>query len=752
MWIDNTSKIFKTYIIKEQTSVYETYLKMMSNREKTLIVVSENLDIKGTITSGDFKRNISHQIKKKDLEESGFLAKDILNKSFFFLNKKNDSIDDCNHLLVPLIKRNKIESLLVRGSPNKKILISNKSIGEEEKSFVIAEIGINHDGKLEIAKQLIDDSIESGADLVKFQHRSLENTYVDTSNENSELATESTLEHLKKVNFSLKELKKLFEYSRSKGIEPICTPFDIQALEEIMTLNPVALKVASCDLLNFDLIEKMAKTDLPIIISTGMHKEDEIVSSVNFLRLFTSNIVILHCVSSYPAEISSLNLRYMEHLKKITGCLVGYSSHDNGIFGSLAAASLGAVIIEKHITWNRKADGPDHNASSEKQEFKKLCEGIEEISKSLGPINISDKKLSQGEIINRSNLSKSLYASRNIKSGEKIKDSDLLCKSPGIGIPCSSKKFILGRGILKDIKKNESFFDSYFYESDSSWDSFNSSPLNTEWGIPVRFRDVKKAIETFSPSFLEFHLTYSDLNFQDYDSLNIKNYGVKIHAPELFENNFILDLAANDKKTRDISIDFMEKTIEVAHLIYSKSAQNTSLDLIINPGGHSSDFFLKEEQKLKLFKNLKNSFDKLDFGLVNPIIQSMPPYPWHLGGRRYHNMFVECEDFKKWHEMTGLFFCIDYSHSFLAAKYLNIPFEDYISKIEKYSSYFHVADADGDDGEGLQILEGEINFKSLYSNLLADKKFQYIPEIWQGHVDNFSGFKLALQKLRQLDW
>jgi N-acetylneuraminate synthase len=752
MWIDKDSDSFGTYIVKKEESLYKTYLKMMSNREKTLVVVSENLNIEGTITSGDFKRKISHSIKKQELEDSKLLAKDIMNKSFYFLKEKNESLENCNHLLVPLVKRKKINGLLVRGSPNKKISISDKLIGEGEKTFVIAEIGVNHDGDISIAKNLIDDSLSCGADLVKFQHRSLENTYIDSSDENSELATESTLEHLKKVNFSIDQMKELFDYSRKKGIEPICTPFDLQALEEVMTLNPVALKAASCDLLNFDLLERMAKTNLPIIISTGMHEEDEIVSSVNFLRLFTSNLIVLHCVSSYPAEISSLNLRYIDHLKKITGCLIGYSSHDNGIYGSLAAASLGAAVIEKHITWNRKADGPDHNASSEKKEFEELCNGVNEISKSLGPINISDKKLSQGEIINRSNLSKSLYASRNIKSGETIKDTDLLCKSPGIGIPCSSKKFIIGKPLLKDIKKNESFFDSFFYESNLAWDTLNNAPLNTEWGIPVRFRDVSKAVEIFNPSFLEFHLTYSDLNFDDYGSLSIKDCGVKVHAPELFENNFILDLAANEKKIRDISIGFMERTIEVAHQIYSSSAQNTTLDLIINPGGHSSDHFFKKEQKLKLFENLKNSFDKLDFGLVNPIIQSMPPYPWHLGGRRYHNMFVECEDFKLWHEMTGLFFCIDYSHSFLASKYLNIPFEEYISKIKKYSSYFHIADADGDDGEGLQILEGEINFKSLYSEILVDEKFQFIPEIWQGHIDNFEGFKLALQKLRHLGW
>lgn len=752
MLIDKNSESFDSYIIEPDLSVYDAYLKMMSNREKTLIVADDG-GVYGSITSGDFKRKISYTINKELLEASSFKLSDLWNENFYFLSDKDELNINCDHLLVPVVnKKNILENLLVRGSPSSEIIIGNKIIGRNHPPIIIAEIGVNHDGNIDIAKNLIDQAKQSGSDFVKFQHRSLKDTYIESSEGDSELSTESTIDHLKKVNLSIDELRLLFDYARSKKIEPICTPFDLSAFKEIMTLNPIAFKIASADLLNFSLVEEVAKTNLPLILSSGMHNEEEIISAINFTRLHNDKLILLHCVSSYPAEISSLNTRYIAHLRKITGCLVGYSSHDNGIAGSLSAVSLGACVIEKHITWNREAEGPDHNASSEFDEFATLCKMSSQIFKTLGPINISEKKLSQGEIMNRSNLSKSLYASRKIKKGDIVSESDFLCKSPGVGIPCSSLKFITGKEVLDDIESNQPIFDSSFFKNNNPWMLTNSVPINSKWGIPVRFRDVNYAIETFQPNFVEFHLTYSDLNYKDYDSLNIANCGAKVHAPELFAENFIIDMAINDKKVRDLSIEYMKRTVDTAHSIYSKSAQNTSLDLVINPGGHSSDDFLSEELKPMMFENLFNSFKKIDFGLVNPVIQSMPPFPWHLGGRRYHNMFVNLEDFKKWHDLTGYKFCIDYSHSYLAAKFLNIPFEKYADALIPYSSYYHIADADGTDGEGLQILDGEVNFKSIYENSLSKHAFEYIPEIWQGHIDNFSGFKLALSNLRKLGW
>ena len=235
-----------------------------------------------------------------------------------------------------------------------------------------------------------------------------------------------------------------------------------------------------------------------------MHDENEIISAINFTRLFNDKIVILHCVSSYPAEITSLNLRYLGHLKKITGCIVGYSSHDNGIAGSIAAISLGASVIEKHLTWNRKAEGPDHNASSEFKEFKELCDLGSKLYSTLGPIDVSEKKLSQGEIMNRSNLSKSLYAAKDLKKGQIVLDNDFICKSPGVGIPCSSLKFIENRKILCNVKSHQPIFDSFFFDDSNDWKLTDAIPINSKWGIPVRFRDVNLQYLLLSLTLLNF--------------------------------------------------------------------------------------------------------------------------------------------------------------------------------------------------------------------------------------------------------
>ena len=156
--------------------------------------------------------------------------------------------------------------------------------------------------------------------------------------------------------------------------------------------------------------------------------------------------------------------------------------------------------------------------------------------------------------------------------------------------------------------------------------------------------------------------TYSDLYFKEFDNLNIETCGVKVHTPELFKENFLLDLASLEKPIRDKSVDYIKKTIEISHNIFNASNQSTNLDLVINVGGHSSDTFLNSDVKSKLFENLLASFEKIDFGLCNPLIQSMPPYPWHLGGRRYHNLFVKRVIFTGIE--TNFNFCIDFPTHF----------------------------------------------------------------------------------------
>ena len=233
--------------------------------------------------------------------------------------------------LIPLINEKGFDGFCAEEAFRRSMEIGNTVVGEDFPPVLIAEIGVNHDGDMSKARLLIEQAKEAKADFVKFQHRSLADTYIEFEGSNaSELSTESTIDHLKKVNLSIEQLKELFDYARSVGIPPLCTPFDMVSLDEVLSSQPVAIKIASADLLNFDLIEKAAKTHLPLILSTGMHTEDEIIAAVNFVRLHTANIIILHCVSSYPAESSSLNLVYIQRLKELCGCIVGYSSHDNG--------------------------------------------------------------------------------------------------------------------------------------------------------------------------------------------------------------------------------------------------------------------------------------------------------------------------------------------------------------------------------------------------------------------------------------
>ena len=420
---------------------------------------------------------------KEEIKSSGASLAEICCKNYYSLEYQNDAKINCDHLLVPLFCDDGFAGVLRRRGPHRNLEIGNVAVGEGFPPVLIAEIGVNHDGDMAKARLLIDQAKKAKADFVKFQHRSLVDTYIGFEGNNaSELSTESTLDHLRKVNLSIEQLNELFEYARNVGIPPLCTPFDLVSLGEVLSLDPVALKIASADLLNFDLIEAAAKTHLPLILSTGMHTEDEIIAAVNFVRLHTADFIILHCVSSYPAESSSLNLIYIQRLKELCGCIVGYSSHDNGNLASLSSVALGAAVVEKHLTWSRQAEGPDHNASIEFPELQSLSKQIKDVYASVGNLKAEGKKLSQGELMNRANLSKGLYATRLIKAGEVLTNGDLICRSPGIGIPCSSKKFALGRPVLRKIKKFEPVYESDIFPKNVDWDRLQNIPINSTWG------------------------------------------------------------------------------------------------------------------------------------------------------------------------------------------------------------------------------------------------------------------------------
>ena len=413
----------------------------------------------------------------------------------------------------------------------KKMKIKNFDIGKG-RCFVIAEIGNNHNGDFSRAIKMIDLAIEMGADCVKFQMRHLDQVYREKSLNKSgeDLGTEYIIDLLNRFEFSVDEHRKISEYCQGEGILYMCTPWDEKSVEALESFGVKAYKVASADLTNLPLLDILSKTVKPLIISTGMSREDEVIEVKSFLEKREVEFAFLHCNSTYPAPFQDINLNWIKSLKKIHP-LVGYSGHERGTAVSLAALSLGACIIERHFTLDRNMEGPDHAASLEYDEFKTLIKGIREVEMAIG--SGKKRKLSQGEMINRENLGKSLVSSKNLVSGTIIKPEHVKVLSPGQGISPLKYDQLIGKELNREMN-----FEDFFYESDIEDNLITSKEykFNRPWGIPVRYHDFQQYSDMAKPDFFEFHLSYSDMD------LNPKNYlkgpyesGFVVHAPELLK-------------------------------------------------------------------------------------------------------------------------------------------------------------------------------------------------------------------------
>lgn len=256
-----------------------------------------------------------------------------------------------------------------------KIKIGKKFIGEGEKTFIIAEIGINHNGSLETAKKLIIKAKEAGADAVKFQ------TYITEKRVKKESPIYNVL---KQCELSNEQTKELFNFCQKNNIIFFSTPFDEESVDFLIEIGVKLLKIASFDITNYSLLRKAAKAGVIIIFSIGMASKEEIDSAI---KIFDENNVtycILHCISSYPTQKKDSNLNVISHLKRLYNCPVGYSDHTIGFEIPILSVAAGASIIEKHFTLNNSAMGPDHKLSANPQTMKKMIKGIRKIEIIMG--------------------------------------------------------------------------------------------------------------------------------------------------------------------------------------------------------------------------------------------------------------------------------------------------------------------------------------------------------------------------------
>ena len=340
---------------------------------------------------------------------------------------------------------------------NEEVNIKGKKIGVENKAFIIAEAGLNHNGSLKLAMELVDKAKEVNCDAIKFQ------TFKRDSRISSEVKSvkyaetvtgieESLDEMFNRLSMPFAEQKELFKYANDQGIEIFSTPFDFESVDFLETLNVNLYKIASMDLVNLPLIKYVASTQKPIIISTGMSNLGQIEDAVEAVRKTgNKNLILLHCNSSYPAAPEEMNLKEISSLQSAFNIPVGLSDHTFGLFVSQTAICLGANVIERHFTLDRTFEGPDHILSSEPNEMSDLVLMSEKIPQILGN---GVKRIQPNEYDTINTQRKSLYASHDIKKGEVISEKMISIKGPGGGLLPRYIDIVVGRVARQDIKKD----------------------------------------------------------------------------------------------------------------------------------------------------------------------------------------------------------------------------------------------------------------------------------------------------------
>lgn len=739
----------KKIIIFEEEPVHRAFEKINANHLRIVFAVNEHGVLKGIVTDGDLRRWILNQ-GKIDLQQPVSAA---ANTDFTFCRDEEQPEKIAEKFsqrveFIPLVDE-RMRIVAVASRRRLDFRIGKHVIADDAPVFVIAEIGNNHNGDIRLAKQLVEQAVQAGADCIKFQMRHLRNLYRnagDADDVSEDLGSQYVLDLLSRFQLKNDELAEVFDYCRHCGAVPLCTPWDGESVDFLEQYGVEAYKVASADLTNHDLLLQIAATRKPMLCSTGMSSEGEIRAAAELLHRQGAQLILLHCNSAYPAPFKDLNLRYMQRLREISACPVGYSGHERGCNAALAAVALGAKVLEKHFTLDRSLEGNDHKISLLPDEFRRMVDGIREIEAALG--TGGGRSVSQGEMINRESLAKSIVINQALKKGEMITAAMLAVKSPGKGLPPYKKDRLIGQPARRDLSAGD-----FFYEEDITAASVVPRQYRFvhSYGVPVRYHDLHQIAAACPLDLLEIHLSCKDLD------VDLKRFFAQplphclvVHSPELFSGDHILDLCAEDAAYRQRSVDELRRVIAVTRQLkqYFPNAQRPLI--VVNAGGFSADCFIAAADRQKKYDLLLDSLNSIDQSGVELIPQTMPPFPWHFGGQRYHNLFVHAEEILAFCRKSGCRVCLDVSHSKLACSHCHESLLDFVEKVAPVTAHLHLADACGVDGEGLQIGDGEIDFRLLMRKLAeVMPEASFIPEIWQGHKNTGQGFWTALERLEE---
>lgn len=601
--------------------------------------------------------------------------------------------------------------------------------------IVIAEIGINHDGDLPTAKKLIIDAFESGCFGIKFQYRNIQRTY---GSKILEIGDEIVKKHISSAYLSPETLVTLTNYAIELGLKvgiSFFTKEDIEDFEESIEIFDF-FKVPSVELLNEELIDELLSFNKMVYLSTGMHEEEEI--SLALRRIGGSeNWMPLHCISNYPLVNHNSQLGQISRLQK-WGHGVGYSSHDLHWENCIAALALGASVIERHITHSKTAEGLDHSSSSNFDEFLRLCRYTREMNTML--LGDGPRIPNQGERLNRQNLGRSFYATKDLRVGQEISRQILEYRSPQVGLNISQFKELEGKRLIKSLKEGQAVTTSHLLRADRKLMISEVSFAQKQGiSIPVRLDDYNLIREKLPTNHYEFHLSFGEVQkVQDFQIEVNSGERFSVHLPDYISHNELIDPWSENRNISETSFQVIEKTVEFA----SKLANLTGgiVPIVASLAGLKLNKIQYYKNVSELFRDFKNSGTFLT-------LQWLPPIAWYFGGSillPHTNNVIDAsyiQDFE-------IPITLDSSHLILGKNFFGFDAFEIIESLRRNVVHVHLSDAYGVDGEGLQILKSSPNIEILKTCL----RFQVIKviEVWQGHLDDFKGFEKAIKETHEI--
>lgn len=599
---------------------------------------------------------------------------------------------------------------------------------------IIAEIGINHDGSNEIARKLIQASANSGVNAIKFQYRNLDNAY---SSSNREIGDELLLKEIQRTYIQPAKILRLMRYAHKLGLEAGISFFDAVDMddfgEHIEKFD--FMKLPSAELSNAPLIRAMLNTSKHVYISTGCHNENEVEAALCVLP--DEGWTPMHCISNYPVAIQNGQLGYIEYLQKKWDRSVGYSSHDDSWEACILAMNLGATVIERHITFDRNAEGLDHSTSSTPAEFERMCLFAKNIDLLMS--GNAPRVSNQGEILNLQNLGRSFFAIEALEAGQVLTLNSLVYRSPNTGAGRSEIDKYLGKKLVRSMAKGSVVTPSLFHREEVLSDDVIEFAYTHDLSLPVRLHDLDLFQNLFPIGAFEFHLSHEEVRSDITLSKIRSDKKYSIHLPDYVSSTQLMDPFSENQFQKEQSLVILNRTVEFARDLQELTGKEIPI---------VGSFSLVHKDINQFYSQHAELMHEIAESGVEVLMQWLPPIAWYFGGSIELNVLNKEVDaaLVRQHDIM---LCMDICHLLMGKNRFGFSPLALMEDLHSVSRHIHIADAVGLDGEGLAIGEGEseniaVIKKSLEYNCLK------VIEVWQGHLDNGAGFAKALSTLSTL--